>query len=63
MTCLAKHASLENVKSCDRDRSMQSPSCGDGPEMGALEVMCTWIFSPVGVCGSLPAGIYTVEIT
>ena len=26
-------------------------------QMGALQVMCTWIFSLVGVCGSLPARI------
>ena len=25
--------------------------------MGALQVMCTWIFSQVGVCASLPARI------
>ena len=27
MTCLAKHAPLENLRSCNR--SMQSPSCAD----------------------------------
>ena len=48
-TCLAEHAPFENLRSCDR--SMQSPSCADG----CLQVMCTWMFSRVGACGSLPA--------
>ena len=46
MTCLAKHAPLENLRSFDR--SMQSPSCADGCLAGDMYLdvfMCTWMFS------------------
>ena len=50
MTCLAKHAPLENVRSCDR--SMQSLSCADGCLAGDMYL----VFSLVDVCGSRQAG-------
>ena len=49
MTCLAKHAPLENLRSCAGICSRRQV------QMGALQVMCTWIFLRVGACGSLPA--------
>ena len=53
MTCLAKHASLENLRSCDR--SMQSQSCADGCLAGDVysDVFMSWW--QLGACGSLPA--------
>ena len=42
MMCLAKHAPLENLRSCDR--SMQLPSCADGCLAGDvyLDVFTRW---------------------
>ena len=51
MTCLAKHAPLENLRSCDR--SMQSPPCADGCLAGDVYFD---IFI-VGACDSLSAFI------
>ena len=65
MTCRAKHAPLVNLRSCDRSIQSRSPSCADGCLAGDVYlapcrwcvVLCTWILSQVGVCGSLPARI------
>ena len=42
MTCLAKHAPLEDLRSCDR--SMQSMSCADGCLAGDvyLDIVTVW---------------------
>ena len=42
MTCLAKHAPLENLRSCDR--SMQSQSCADECLAGDvyLDIVTMW---------------------
>ena len=57
MMCHAQNAPLENFRSCDR--STQSPSSADG----SLQMMCTWMFSRVGACGSLPArNLYCVFV-
>ena len=52
MTCLAKHAPLENLRSCDRMQSL-SPSCADGCLAGDVYLD----ISLVGICCSLLAGI------
>ena len=51
MTCLAKHAPLEYLRSCDR--SMQQQSCADGCLAGDVYLD----ISLVDVCGSRQAGI------
>ena len=55
MTCLAKHAPLENLRACDR--SMQSPSCADGclADGVYLDIFTSWCDNDNGVCSSLPA--------
>ena len=42
MTCLAKHAPIQNLRSCDR--SMQSLSCADGCLAGDvyLDIFTSW---------------------
>ena len=42
MTCRAKHAPLENLRSCDR--SMQLPSYADGCQAGDvyLDILMIW---------------------
>ena len=56
MSCLEKHAPLENLRFCDR--SMQSLSCADGCLAGDV-YLCFYELVPVAVC---PHMIYSVNI-
>ena len=57
MMCHAKHAPLENWRSCDRSTMY---AVLHHVQMGALLEMCTWIFLQVSNCLHV---LYTVKIT
>ena len=56
MTCLAKHAPLENLRSFDT--SMQSLSCTDGCLAGDVLGCDTSMQSPSCADGCLAGGVY-----